>query len=608
MKITYKLSLFIIFSLLCFLTIILISVLKTNNYKKKDKYNNIERYLSKANNDYSLFVKQKSISLIESYNNNLDRSKDILLTLGESQEIISIENKIDSLKNYTNETFAFWVERGLNENSGYEGEFRKNVHQLEELLNSEKLSQFTIDMLQIRRSEKDFIVRRNEKYVNNVINLVDKLINNAKQQDINNVTKESIIDLSKEYKLKFMKLVHILKNIEQRNNKMKLYRTQLNQIITRKIDYIDEEIFEFSKIEFVSYSLLFCSFLITSFMMYRRVLNPISELKDKTKSISNGNFKDTVIYDKNDEIGDFAKSFNIMLDKFLISRNELEELNYQLESKVKERTKSLQNEVEMRKLSEKKLEKYNSEIKSLLEKEKELNKLKTQFVSTVSHEYRTPLTVILNSSYLINKFALKNDYTSVKEYIEKIQFSVIQMKDLLEDTLNYGEIESSKYYVHLEDFDLNNLIKNIIQDFNTINRNRAIIFNNNIINNCVYSDKKAIHHCINNLMSNAIKFSKDEIEIELSEDNENYYITVLDQGIGIPEEDQKNIFSAFYRTSLTKNLPGTGLGLSIANKYIQALNGKLSLESKINVGTKFEIKIPKLNENKIMQTEIAYNI
>lgn len=607
MKITYKLSLFIIFSLLCFLTIILISVLKTNNYKKKDKYNNIERYLSKANNDYSLFVKQKSISLIESYNNNLDGSKDILLTLGESQEIISIENKIDSLKNYTNETFAFWVERGLNENSGYEGEFRKNVHQLEELLNSEKLSQFTIDMLQIRRSEKDFIVRRNEKYVNNVINLVDKLINNAKQQDINNVTKESIIDLSKEYKLKFMKLVHILKNIEQRNNKMKLYRTQLNQIITRKIDYIDEEIFEFSKIEFVSYSLLFCSFLITSFMMYRRVLNPISELKDKTKSISNGNFNDSVIYDKNDEIGDFAKSFNIMLDKFLISRNELEELNYQLESKVKERTKSLQNEVEMRKLSEKKLEKYNSEIKSLLEKEKELNKLKTQFVSTVSHEYRTPLTVILNSSYLINKFALKNDYTSVKEYIEKIQFSVIQMKDLLEDTLNYGEIESSKYYVHLEDFDLNNLIKNIIQDFNTINRNRTIIFNNNIINNCVYSDKKAIHHCINNLMSNAIKFSKDDIEIELSEDNENYYITVLDQGIGIPEEDQKNIFSAFYRTSLTKNLPGTGLGLSIANKYIQALNGKLSLESKINVGTKFEIRIPKLNENKIMQTEIAYN-
>lgn len=608
MKITYKLSLFIVFSLLCFMTIILISVLKTNNYKKKDKFNKIERYLSKANNDYSLFVKQKSISLIDSYNNNLDGSKDILLTLGESQEIISIENKIDSLKNYTNETFAFWVERGLNENSGYEGEFRKNVHQLEELLNSEKLSQFTIDMLQIRRSEKDFIVRRNEKYVNNVINLVDKLINNAKQQDINNVTKESIIDLSKEYKLKFMKLVHILKNIEQRNNKMKLYRTQLNQIITRKIDYIDEEIFEFSKIEFVSYSLLFCSFLITSFMMYRRVLNPISELKDKTKSISNGNFNDTVIYDKNDEIGDFAKSFNIMLDKFLISRNELEELNYQLESKVKERTKSLQNEVEMRKLSEKKLEKYNSEIKSLLEKEKELNKLKTQFVSTVSHEYRTPLTVILNSSYLINKFALKNDYTSVKEYIEKIQFSVIQMKDLLEDTLNYGEIESSKYYVHLEDFNLNNLIKNIIQDFNTINRNRTIIFNNNIINNCVYSDKKAIHHCINNLMSNAIKFSKDEIEIELSEDKENYYITVLDQGIGIPEEDQKNIFSAFYRTSLTKNLPGTGLGLSIANKYIQALNGKLSLESKINVGTKFEIKIPKLNENKIMQTEIAYNI
>jgi len=525
MKITHKLTLFITFSLLSFISIILISINNTNNYKNKDRFIKIERYISKASKDYTLFQKRKNISLIYSYNKNLNSSKTIFESYNMNRNIKIIRNKIDSLRDFTNITFDYWVKRGLNENNGYEEDFRVNVHKLEDLLKEKRLSQFTINMLQIRRNEKDFIVRRNNKYVENVVRLTDQLIQNTFTLNIRQESKDSIVKLSNNYKNKFIKLVKILNIIDERNSEMIKMESELSNIISNNINKIDFAISEFSKIVFLSYILLFFSLLFISFVMYKRILTPISTLIVKTKNISNGNNNEIVNYEKKDEIGEFANSFNTMVRKFRSSQNDLENLNYRLESKVSDRTQLLQKKVEMRRLSEKKLEKYNNEINSLLNKEKELNKLKTQFVATVSHEYRTPLTVILNSTYLVENYALKNDFSSLKNSIEKIQFSVIQMKDILEDTLNYGKIENSKYNINLSNFNLNKQIINILQDFKTINKNRDIKLLYNSTKEMVYSDKKAVHHCLNNLISNAVKYSVDQINIQVFNDDEYIYIS-----------------------------------------------------------------------------------
>ncbi|MFA7325459.1 MAG: ATP-binding protein [Candidatus Kapaibacterium sp.] len=597
MKITHKLILFIAFSLVSIISIILISLKNTSNLKKKDNYKQIESLVSKASKDYSIFLKFKNIGLIERYNSNLENAQIVNKEIETDEKYKLIKSKIEILRDYTNETFEYWKLRGLDEDSGYEGDFRRNVHHLEDLLEKEHLDQLTISMLQVRRSEKDFILRRKEYYVDKVLKMINKL--KKQTEEINNeiINKDSIILLSNDYKSTFLKLVKILETIDNRNISMNKIESDLNSILTHKIEGLNSEIHEFSKIMYVSYLLFIVSLAFISFVMYKRILNPISTLKMKTATISNGNYNDIVIYRNKDEIGEFTNSFNTMVRKFLVSQKELEDLNCMLDYKVKERTHLLQNEIEMRKKSEKKLELYNNEVKSLLEKEQQLSRLKTKFVATVSHEYRTPLTVILNSTYLIHQYALKNDLESLNNYLNKIQFSVNQMKDLLEDTLNYGEIENGNYKLNKTNFDIDKLIKNLIQDFKTINKYREIEYRNSINLKYIYSDKKALNHCLNNLIANAIKFSNNEIIIKVEKMEFDISISVMDFGIGIPEEDQDNIFSAFFRTNLAKNITGTGLGLSITKKYIDSLGGSIKLTSEVDKGSIFTLNIPYQKES-----------
>ncbi len=604
MKITHKLILFISFSLISIISIIIISLLNTNILETKDNFNQIESLLSKASKDYSIFLKNKNIGLIERYNSNLESAKNIV-NLNNSDKFNKIIHlKIDTLLNYTNKTFEYWKMRGLDEDNGYEGEFRRNVHNLEYLLEKENLSLLTISMLQIRRSEKDFIVRRKPEYVGKVLNMISTLEKQTKKLDKNVLKKDSILQLSNQYKITFINLVDILDTIDIRNRNMFTLETDLNKLISKNINNLEKKYVKFSNLMYVSFVLFFVSLLFISFVMYRRILNPISALKMKTTNISNGNYNDLVTYENRDEIGEFANSFNKMVNKFLVTQDKLELLNNELDKKVRERTELLQKEVEMRKKSEQKLEKYNTEVKLLLEKEQQLSKLKTKFVATVSHEYRTPLTVIQNSTYLIYQFALKQDIDSVNNYLNKIQFSVVQMKDLLEDTLNYGEIENGKHKLTKSRFNLDILIRDLIQDFVTINKEREIKYLNNSNLDYIFTDKKAIHHCLNNIIANAIKFSKDIIFIKLEDNEFDISISITDNGIGIPLEDQKNIFSAFYRTNLTKHINGTGLGLSIAKKYIDSLGGSISLKSEVGNGSTFILKIPYQREFVLTNSDI----
>ncbi len=288
----------------------------------------------------------------------------------------------------------------------------------------------------------------------------------------------------------------------------------------------------------------------------------------------------------------------------------LQVLNKSLENLVNSRTKQLQDsinqlsnannileiEIGQRKIVENKLKENEINLINALEKERDINQLKSRFVSIASHEFRTPLANILSSINLIDKYEDLETLEKRKKHIGKIKNNIHYLNGILNEFLNLTRIEEGRYEIKLEYFSLSELLQDIIDGFEFIKKNNQILNLNydKILEFNLNSDKTCIRHILNNLITNAIKYSSEGaiIDININEEKDHYIIDVVDHGIGIPEKEQKFIYDIFYRGSNVLNIQGTGLGLNIVKKYLEAIHGNLSFHSKENLGTSFHVKIP----------------
>lgn len=257
----------------------------------------------------------------------------------------------------------------------------------------------------------------------------------------------------------------------------------------------------------------------------------------------------------------------------------------ELEKLVEDRTSSLQSTVRA-------LEDAKEEVSLSLIKEKELGQLKSRFVSMASHEFRTPLSSIQLSASLINKYASQSDKTSIDKHVNKIKNSVGNLTTILNDFLSLEKLEAGKVEPNFLEFDLVKLAEDIIEEMQFIaKQNQNIIYQHTGVNSMVYLDQNLLKNCIFNLISNAIKYSGENTFIEFNTEvtDGNCTITVKDNGIGIPELEQKQLFEPFFRANNTGNIPGTGLGLNIVARYTDLMKGRLHYESELHKGTIFKI-------------------
>ncbi len=259
--------------------------------------------------------------------------------------------------------------------------------------------------------------------------------------------------------------------------------------------------------------------------------------------------------------------------------NEMRKLNAELEAKVEERTIILKEALQ-------RLEQSQSELNMALNKEKQLNEIKSRFVSMASHEFRTPLSTVLSSASLISKYTITEDQDKRNRHIEKIKGSVKHLNDLLEDFLSLGKLDEGKVGTTFEEFNLNELLADIIADMKGLLKdNQEILYTFSGIE-VIESDKKLVRNVVINLITNAIKFSDEGSSIFINSSVlENVTVSVRDQGIGISEEDRVHLFSSFFRGKNAFNIQGTGLGLHIVKRYIDLLGGTINLESEIGKGT-----------------------
>jgi PAS domain S-box-containing protein len=270
-----------------------------------------------------------------------------------------------------------------------------------------------------------------------------------------------------------------------------------------------------------------------------------------------------------------------------IINEEIKKLNANLEEKVNKRTLELQsilNELEISK----------EELTISLEKQKEVNDLKSRFVSMASHEFRTPLSTILSSISLLAKYTSTEDQPKRDRHIDRIKSSVKSLTEILNEFLSLGKIEEGKVEVKSEEFDLTEFINNIINEMNVLLKpNQSIQFNHKGVPN-TYLDSNLLKHVVVNLMSNAIKFSPENsiISIDTSIDNNTTILKINDQGIGIPKTDQIHLFERFFRATNVTNIQGTGLGLHIVGRYVELLSGKIQYKSELEKGSTFTITLP----------------
>ena len=284
------------------------------------------------------------------------------------------------------------------------------------------------------------------------------------------------------------------------------------------------------------------------------------------------------------------------------NQRQIRELNTELEEKIELRTRELSESVEdLKDLNVELSEEINrrkeaeEKIKDALQKEKELNELKTKFLSLVSHEFKTPLSGILTSATLAEKYTKEDQQPKREKHLVTIRNKVHYLNNILNDFLSIERLDSGRGQYKFSKFGLKRLINEVIYNANiTLKDGQEISYPKDIEDVELFMDEKILELILSNLLGNAIKYSPENTSIQFMVNFHDDLIVfkIKDQGRGIPKKDQKHIFERYFRAENALLDQGTGIGLNIAKTHLENLGGTIQFESEENIGTTFTIEVP----------------
>ncbi len=240
------------------------------------------------------------------------------------------------------------------------------------------------------------------------------------------------------------------------------------------------------------------------------------------------------------------------------------------------------------------VERRTKELTSALAKEKEVVEQQRTFISMVSHEFRTPLTIIDGNAQIIQSRGENITRDMLEKRAGTIRTAVERLVKLIETMLSAGVIESGKLVMVPEKTSLDKLIRGVCTEQQEISNRHKIAVDIQGLENEVFLDKKLIRQVMTNLVSNAIKYSPvtDDIRINAHVQDNQAIISVQDFGVGIPEKELPKIFQKYFRASTSGGIPGSGLGLCLVKQYIELHNGQIGLQSAPGKGTTVTVRLP----------------
>lgn len=263
------------------------------------------------------------------------------------------------------------------------------------------------------------------------------------------------------------------------------------------------------------------------------------------------------------------------------SRKVVRELNASLETRVTERTAELAA--------------AKDELAQSLSQERDLNEMKTRFVSLVSHEFRTPLGITMSAVEVLRHYRERITQEKHEELLEDIHSATLRMSGMMEQVLLLGRAEAGKIDWRPLPLDLPELCGKLVDEGLSATHGRCPLhftFEGDFSN--AQMDEALVRHIIGNLLSNALKYSSEEtpVDFTLCRKEEDALFTIKDRGIGIPMADQGKLFGAFHRASNVGEIPGTGLGLLLVKRCVELHHGSISVQSQESIGTTFTVRLP----------------
>jgi PAS domain S-box-containing protein len=249
------------------------------------------------------------------------------------------------------------------------------------------------------------------------------------------------------------------------------------------------------------------------------------------------------------------------------------------------------------------------ELLRALEREKELGKLKSNFVSMVSHEFRTPLGIIMSSEEILDRYFDRLTPEKRRDQLHAIHNAVKRMAEMMEEILLLGRVEAGKMECKPATIDLNAFLRHLVDELHAAAAQHCPIeFEPAAFPIQVSADEGLLRHIFTNLLSNAIKYSSPDQPVHFSvrEEMGQAVFTVEDHGVGIPEADQPWLFKAFHRGQNVGNLPGTGLGLTIVKRCVELHGGKIKFHSATGIGTTFIVTLPLFGKPVEVGAETAF--
>ncbi|MBQ3351973.1 MAG: HAMP domain-containing histidine kinase [Thermoguttaceae bacterium] len=308
------------------------------------------------------------------------------------------------------------------------------------------------------------------------------------------------------------------------------------------------------------------------------IIKPLTYLREVTDGVFHGNTSLRAELNTGDEFSDLGSAFNRMLRRLMSSQEELQEANANLNKTADQ-------------LASKNLQLYES------------NQVKSDFLSTMSHELRTPLNSILGFSEVLG--GIEQLDAKQKRYVANIQSSGKLLLAMINDILDVAKMDSGKMNVNVTEFSIERIVSAQCDMARPLAEKKNIALVEDVPEGLppLQQDQNRIQQAINNLLSNAIKFTPEggtvKVIVKRDENDNMLVLSVSDTGIGISEEDQKKIFEKFRQGSaaiadsvMTREYTGTGLGLSIVKEICKLLQGEISVESQLAVGSVFTIRIP----------------
>ena len=240
------------------------------------------------------------------------------------------------------------------------------------------------------------------------------------------------------------------------------------------------------------------------------------------------------------------------------------------------------------------LEKATDELELTLQKEQEASALQKQFVNMVSHEFRTPLTIIDGHAQILHRKADEIGPDDIRKRSKTIRSAVSRLVTMMEGVLSSNMLKTGKLEIIPEPLNLKTFARDLCDDHGELSRDHKISLDCDSIPDTVNVDKKIVSLILSNLLSNAIKYTKDnpQITVRLDKTDKWLNINVQDNGIGIPYDELPRVFERYFRASTATGIPGTGIGLSLVKDLVELYQGKLEVNSDVGQGTAFSVSLP----------------